>query len=251
MGIDDLPTGDDQRSQFRRPGFLAALAFVVLVVILGVIVATGGGGKSTATTATGPSTEPAQPTASASSVVSGNSCQLSDTSQTVPTAEPPNTTWKIYNNVALPFSTSGGPGIVDGDVARCYAHTPVGALLAATQLPIRYLLADNWQPVVDEQVMPGKGRDAYVKMRSQSTDNSSSQPGDFGQIAGFHFVTYTPSVAVVQLVNRFSDGTLQVTTETVDWSGGDWKLQLQPDGGTSPTAQQVSSLAGYSAWGGL
>ncbi len=76
-------------------------------------------------------------------------------------------------------------------------------------------------------------------------------PGTYGQIAGFRFVTYTPDVAVIQFVTRFRNGNLQVTTTTVRWLSGDWKQQLQPDGSESPTAQSVSSLAGFVPWGGL
>jgi hypothetical protein len=55
---------------------------------------------------------------------------------------------------------------------------------------------------------------------------------------------------VLQLVTRFPrTGGLQVTVTTVKWVGGDWRLELQPDGGTSPTAQTVPSLDGFVVWG--
>jgi len=132
-----------------------------------------------------------------------------------------------------------------------YAHTPTGALLAATQIGARYLISpgDDWRRVVQEQVLSGPGRDVYVEKRAKVT--SSAPPGTYGQFAGFRFVTYTPDVAVIQLVSRFSDGTLQVSTYTVRWVNGDWRLQLQPDGGASPTLQRVDNLAGFVPWGGI
>ena len=42
----------------------------------------------------------------------------------------------------------------------------------------------------------------------------------------------------------------QVTTTTVKWVHGDWRLELQPDGGPSPTAQTVPDLDGFVVWGG-
>ncbi|WP_158013636.1 hypothetical protein [Carbonactinospora thermoautotrophica] len=156
----------------------------------------------------------------------------------------------MFHTVAVPSSPTAGPAVVDGDVARCYAHTPTGALLAAWQIGIRYLVADDWRTVVAQQVMPGPGRDTYVRLRAQVTANSD-QPGQYGQVAGFKFVTYTPQVAVIQLVSRFPTGSLQVITATVVWSDGDWKLQLQPDGSVSPSAQHVPSLAGFVVWGGV
>ncbi len=92
------------------------------------------------------------------------------------------------------------------------------------------------------------GRDAFA--RNRVGIDPHAPPGTYGQIAGFRIVTFTPQVAVVQLVSRFpTSGVLQVTTTTVRWSGGDWRLQLQPDGGTSPTAQAVPTLDGFVVWG--
>ena len=36
---------------------------------------------------------------------------------------------------------------------------------------------------------------------------------------------------------------IQVTTATVRWVDGDWKLQLQPDGSQSPYATTIPDLA--------
>ncbi len=249
MSINDLPTRDDREGPFHRAGFLAAFAFLVLVLILGVtVVVTHSSGKSDKA-APAPSTGTTQPTAS-SSPNNGNACGLSDVDQTVPAAPPSNVSWKIYDTVALPYSTTDGPGIVDGDVARCYAHTPTGALIAAAQIPVRYLVANDWQAVVNEQVMPGVGRAAYSKMRAQVTTNTN-QPGDYGQIAGFQFITYSANTAVVEIVSRFTNGNLQMVSTTLEWSGEDWKLQLQDSGGVSPNAQQVPNLTGFISWGGV
>jgi hypothetical protein len=76
-------------------------------------------------------------------------------------------------------------------------------------------------------------------------------PGTYGQLAGFRVLAYTPDVAVFTLVSRFATtGMLQATVATVTWVGGDWRLQLQPDGGSSPTTQRLPSLDGYIVWGG-
>jgi hypothetical protein len=170
---------------------------------------------------------------------------------------PTDVTWQLYQGVALPFSAANGPSVVNGDVATGYAHNPEGALLAAAQIGVRYLVAPNWSAVVASSVAPGPGLDAYAALRqSQSssgkaTTSSGPTPGTYLQLAGYQFVTYTPQTAVVQLISQGSSGTYQVVTNTVTWSGGDWKLVLQSNGSSSPTAQTVSSLAGFIVWGGV
>ena len=68
---------------------------------------------------------------------------------------------------------------------------------------------------------------------------------------GFRVVAFTPDVAVICFVSRFSlTGRLQATTTTLKWTGGDWQLELQPDGGLSPTALTVPDLDGFVVWGG-
>lgn len=140
--------------------------------------------------------------------------------------------------------------IVDGDVARCYAHTPVGALIAAWQITTRYFTANDWRAVTLDQTMPGPGRSAYIQKRSQVAGGAAS-PGEYAQLAGFKFVSYTPAEAVIEIVTRTSDGSMGMTVLTVMWSAGDWKLQLQGDGSASPSVQQVTSLDGFVAWGGV
>lgn len=237
------------RSSWRRTGFVIAACFVTLVAALAVVVvvtATPGQGHKPPA-ATTPGSTATQPSAAGGQ----HGCHLTDTSQAIPDAPPADVTWTVYKTVAEPVSRSAGPGIVDaGGGARCFAHTPLGALIATWQIGTRFALADDWRTVTLQQVMPGPGRDIYMRRRAAVTDNSA-QPGEYGQIAGFKFVTYTPQTAVIQIVSRFSDGSMQVSTMTVVWSGGDWKLQLTPDGSESPTVQPVSSLVGFVVWGGV
>ncbi len=170
----------------------------------------------------------------------------------MPDSPPPGVSWTLFQGVALPSSSSAGPTRITGPVYAGYARTPVGALLAAAQIGDRYLISpiDDWRQVVQQQVVAGLGRDVYVQDRAKMTD-ISAPPGTYGQYAGFRFVTYAPVTAVIQYVTRFSNGNLQVVTDTVHWVDGDWKLQLQPDGSTSPTAQSVNGLTGFVPWSGL
>ncbi len=230
----------------RRGGVLLAVAFVILVALLAVFVATRHDGHS----ATPPAAAPPTPGAPTRAATAGAGCATTDTSQTVPTTAPPGVTWTLFQTVALPFSTTAGPARVAGDVASYYAHTPTGALLAASQIGVRYLLAHDWRSVSAAQVAPGVGRDAFAKLRAQA-NGEDDPPGAYGQYAGFKFVTYTPQTAVIELVSRFANGNLQMVTSSVVWYDGDWRLRLQDNGSVSPTAQRLDSVAGFAPWGGV
>lgn len=179
----------------------------------------------------------------------GTGCRVPPGNRDVPAAAPAGVTWRLYATIALPFSATAGPAEVAGGVARCYAHSPTGALLAAVQIAVRYVLAPDWRAVLAQQVMPGTGRNVYAAQRPgmQVTD----QPGQYGQVAGFQFAAYTQAVAVIQLATELPDGILQCTTMTVDWAAGDWRLVLQPDGAPGPDVQQLSSLTGFIPWSGV
>lgn len=236
--------GNAPRSPWTRPGFMLAGGFAVLIVVLMVVVlvmTSGGGDQGTDQAGAGP-TPSAAPAPDSAGPDQGPT--------TVPTALPDNVTWRLYHTIALPYSSQAGPYEVTPSTATGYAHTPTGALMAAAQIPIRKLVAPDWRAVVKQQIVPGPGRDAYIEAREIVTDTSTS-PGQFGQIAGFKFVNYSPQTATIQFVSRFVSGTMQVTTSTVQWQDGDWKLVLQPDGSDSPTAQRVQSLSGYIPWGGI
>lgn len=173
-------------------------------------------------------------------------------SRALPTQPPAGVTWTLFHGVAQPTSPEHGPHRRQADVDRCFAHTPTGALLAAWQIATRFVLADDWRRVVELQVMPGPGRDAYVAQRARVRAGAGRDAGGYGQLAAFGFASYTPQVATVQLVSRFAaTGQLQVNTVTVVWSGDDWRLLLQPGGSISPSLQAVSSLTGFVPWAGV
>jgi len=236
------------RQRLGRAWAIGAAVIVALIVLAAVVViwATRGGGSPPAA-APSPA-PPASPTAAPTAQASAPPVL----DQTVPVSPPPGVTWGLFQGVALPSSHSSGPTRVADPVYAGYAHTPTGALLAAAQISSRYLISpgQDWRQVVERQVVPGPGRDVYIQKRAK-VDSTSVPPGTYGQLAGFRFVTYSSDLAVVQFVSRFTDGTLQVATDTVRWLGGDWKLQLQPDGSETPTVQSVTTLAGFVPWSGL
>lgn len=253
MSINNLPTGDDKRgSAFRRPGFLAAAAFLGLVLVLAVVViATSGSDKddSTAPQATGP-TQAASSAPAGKPADNGNACGLTDTNQTVPTSTPPNITWQLVKGDAVPTSPIAGPGKVEGPVARCYAHTPLGALLAVSQIGDRLGVASNKEAaeILKAQAVPGPGVDRNLKLLEGAELGTGTADG---QTAGFQFASYTPDTAVINMVSRMNNGTFNTATFTMKWLDGDWKIQLQNSGANSSNVSQVTSTAGYVTWSGV
>ncbi|MGK5637646.1 hypothetical protein ACSNOK_04905 [Streptomyces sp. URMC 126] len=149
----------------------------------------------------------------------------------------------------MPTSPSAGPGEIEGPIARCYAHTPLGALIAASQIGDRLGVASNREAmeILKQQAVPGPGVERNL---ARLTGPEVGDGSVDGQTAGFQFVGYTPDMAVINLVSRMKDGTFNVATFTMKWLDGDWKIQLQDSGADSSSVSQVTSLAGYVAWSG-
>jgi hypothetical protein len=252
----DIDRGTDHDPAGLRPGTVAAgVVAVVILVGAGAVALSGGNNPSTpagnpvnalAVLATATSTVTALPSASAAVATQSVLANAAGS----PLLVAPKVNWQLFAGVPLPYSPTAGPLNIDGPVASGFARSQAGALIAAVQLGTRYLLTpgEGWRQVLQRQVLPGVGREVFARLRA--TVDSVAPPGSYGQPAGFRFVAYTPEVAAIQLVSRFpTTGSLQVVVVTVMWVGGDWRLQLQPDGGSSPTAQAVPNLDGFVVWG--
>ncbi|GAA2145742.1 hypothetical protein [Actinomadura napierensis] len=156
--------------------------------------------------------------------------------------------WERFEGVAVPFSPLVGPLDVQGDIARCYEHTPRGALIAAVQISVRLDRSTRWQKILGQQVVAGKGNAAYARVRAASHPVLT---GKAAQITGFRIVSYTPQTAVVGTVSRDpAHRGRTARTTTVKWEG-DWKLAPTPEGSTGSAPKNVDSLSGFVFWGGF
>lgn len=256
--MESLQSYESDEPGFWRPGTITAAVVLLLVVLAGggLIVAHLNGGTNPHPAAGSkpaglPPVAGGGHTSSPPPAAGGSGCSVPAGSQTVPAVTPQGISWNLYQTVALPTSSTAGPARIEGDVARCYAHSPLGALLAASQIQARYLLAPDWKSVLAAQVVDNPGRATFAAAREKITNTGGNQPGDYNQLAGFKFVTYSPTVAVIEFATKSSTDAMQATTTTVDYVDGDWKLELQHDGGTSPNALPVTSLVGFSIWAGV
>jgi hypothetical protein len=171
----------------------------------------------------------------------------------VPDAPLSGITWQIVDTVALPFSESAGPLRVTNGIPSGFAHTPTGALLALIQIDFRHLIEPNFEAVTAADVANTAGRAEFFQLvkAGHLANPVDPAPGTYLQLAGFEFVSYTGSNAVIQLLTARSDGTYQVSTLSVAWDGSDWQLVLQANGTDSPNQQIVSSPVGFVLWGGV
>lgn len=233
------PGGQPDPSRRSRTPLYLAGGFIALVVICLVIVLVS---------STGSDDQPGGPAGPPPAARDAG-----EVDQTVPTTAPPGATWTYFRSVALPQSHTYGPTQVNGDVAAGYEHSPTGALFAAVNITTRYSFGLGWREVLDRQTAPGPGRKAWIAIRTQHPldPNAQPAPGSYGQFAGFRFVNYSPEMATVQVVTQFANygGALQMSTLTVQWSGQDWVLVLQPDGSPSPSVAKVPSLDQFVSWG--
>ncbi|MFF5893942.1 hypothetical protein ACFY72_35010 [Streptomyces globisporus] len=250
MGADptaESPGGSPFASRWWQVCGLFLGVLLILGIVTVVVQQPGGDGNET-DAAPGASASSSSPGPAPSG--SGKGCPDLDASEDLPRTAP-DTSWELTRTVALPVSETAGPARVDGDVARCYAQSPTGALIAAAQISARYVVAEDWQSVVKKQTY-GAGQQPLLEQRTAyeaTAEPVAPVPGELGQVAGYQFVTYTPELAVLQLVNRFGDsGVMQATTITLRWHEGDWQMELPS---AAPPQKTVDDLTGYVPWGGV
>ncbi|MFH9871564.1 hypothetical protein ACH4NT_36505 [Streptomyces lydicus] len=234
--------------------FIASAAIILVVVLLGVfVVATSGDDDKDGKTAGAQPTSASTPTSSPDGQApddGAKGCKPSDTDKSVPTTAPDDVSWDLVNTVALPRSKSAGPLKIDGKTASCYAHTPRGALMAAANGFYRSILSAPDVKPLKAQVLPSAGRNV-LEQHLKAIDQPA-QNGQMAQISGFRITSFTDQTSVVSLVNGTqAAGSLKSFDVTLQWSGGDWKVVAQPNGGLSSPGDRLDSLTGYTQFGGL
>ena len=236
----------------RRRMRVIGAALLALAGALVAVVVIGGHRVRRPAAVTPPSPTPAvsQGTGSTPVVAPPAGGSPTDRDLSIPVTTPAGLTWALWHGAWLPYSRTAGPSHVDGPVASGYARTPLGALIAAQQIAARHLISPNggWRTVTLAQVLPGTGRDRFLTARAAVSDDPPAE--GLAQLVAFRYVSWTRDQAVLQAVVRVPgrDG-FQVTTSTLFWADGDWRLQLQPDGGESPLATQVPTPTGFVLWG--
>jgi hypothetical protein len=173
--------------------------------------------------------------------------------------------WSGFYGVELPVSEQAGPYDTSGGVAAGFAHTPLGALLAAVNIGVR--ANAQWGPRIFTAVIRGQvtGPDAAALLAGcQGAYDQAAQSDGVtgGQQLGtvdvteqaFRWITYTPAAAILDLVSAgpgSNGATVRASVQMdVVWDGGDWKVVAPPGGDWGNSAAELSSLAGYTVFPG-
>lgn len=248
MALEELVREEDEEDEGRRRSIIGAAVLVTVIALLAAWLIWPRTNETPAPSGLKAPEEPGG--AAAPAEVGANGCPTMPSGEEIPTTAPP-VTWEVFNGAVLPTSREHGPAVVEGAVARCYSHTPTGALIAAVQIDYRALVdPDGGVEVVREQTVPGEGQDALVAVLKERGRPGPAAPGELCQVAGYRFVNYTPAEAVIAVATRCGEK-IQLTEDRLQWRDGDWLQVLEPDGSSSPTAAQLPDLNGMTIWSGV
>lgn len=235
---------------FRSRRFVLSMVVVGVIALCAVIILisnlTGGRNQADPTTAPTASTL-ATTTPAAASDPDPSACGLKgyETSGTLKSA--PDTKWELVGTVAAPTASKTiGPGVTETDGFRsCFAHTPTGALYAASNVAAMGSDETLRKELAQKLTVPGPGRDAAIA----SADSGSSNAIRY-QIAGYKILSYDGETAKVDLAVNAASGQLVSFVWSLRWTDGDWKFVVT-DAGASPIAPAaLTSLGGYTPWSG-
>ncbi|MEV0036454.1 hypothetical protein [Streptomyces sp. NPDC050804] len=246
--------GADSQPYWRQRGWRVSAGFIALALAAGLsAVATQGLGGS-ATDGDRVALDHAQPLVKtnagpgAATAVPGRKtgCRTDDRDTSPPRAAPQGVQWRDLVGTKVPTSVSAGPLLASGPLWWCFAHTPMGAVMAAHVIPTQ-ISGSAWRSVAEHQVVAGPRRDFFVALRSATPD--SPVPGrSAASYAGFSVMSYSAAEATVELLVKGGQGTLFSTEVAVRWDDGDWKVVPQTGGSLFQPLSTSDGSAGFLLW---
>ena len=239
----EADTGEEPKPFWQHRRWQLSAAFLTIVLCTGLVAAlgSGGGDSSGDVAAPGPVIGGLEPDGSRP-----HGCRTDDSDQRIPAAAPSDLTWQPLNGALTPRSASAGPLQTTGPLQWCFAHTPMGAVMAANVIP-RHMSGPDWRTVVDQQLVPGFARDYFMAMR-ESMGEDAVATRSTTTLAGFQVVKYTPKTATIRILARQAEAAYLSVDYTVDWDGVDWKLRPLTVGGLYTNVSPVLSLVGFVLW---
>ena len=200
-------------------------------------------------TATAPGGAPAPTNAGQEGRPAG--CSTTGSDQTILTSPPTGVTWSLASGVAVPSSAADGPKLrAPGGVGYCYSRTPLGAVLAASNLgmgtgPLQDILKSS----LEHSAVPNE----YAQAATDPTSGGGGAPPGDIQLAGFRIITYSPEQASIALSYRVAGNTDSYSqlTFAMQWYEGDWRDVPQPGPSSAVTNGTVPTLAGSVPWAGV
>jgi hypothetical protein len=224
-----------RRPWYAARGFIASAALLLAVLVVA---------AAAELIASLDAARPVRPVVAASrpdDVSWGSRCGLPHGAQD-PVVGPPRARWVLVGHIPAPTVPGAGPGeLVAGD-RRCFAHSPLGALVAAANfLPVtagvtsRRLAMDHYAP--------GRLRDLYAGQPAIPV-----APNMQVATVGFQAAVLDRDAVNVNLAIRV-DGVLGYVQLPMRWTTpqGDWRVQLLSERAPLDVGR-LDSLDGYIPW---
>lgn len=248
----------NQQNPFTRPGFLAAAAFVLLLVVAGIVLGVNAMNRDdveaapgAASTSTPVDESPMEsPTAGEPSTSSeASACGLPADTESKSLDRAPETAWKYQGTTAYPTSPDAGPAAATREGIRyCFQRSPEGALYAAGNGLVQATDPAAAEPWMELFLAEGPHRDQILADNGGPAGDSSSSTRM--SIAGFKVLEFSGDSAVIDVAVNASTQGQNITGSfiySLVWQDGDWKLSADT---RSPFAfQTLPDLSGYIPWG--
>jgi hypothetical protein len=175
---------------------------------------------------------------------------------------PTDVTWVRVAGVDLPVSASTGPAETVGGLARGFAHTEAGAVVAALQLLVRTTAQVGpavFDPTLQTQVVGAHAEAMRRAVTAEYTEAAAQLGVAYGQplgdlpatVAGVRVDAYTGEQATLSVLTSAVDAAgvtrYAATPIGLVWVGGDWRLVAPPDGRWDSEVRIVdpAQAAGY------
>ncbi|CCK24553.1 putative secreted protein [Streptomyces davaonensis JCM 4913] len=181
----------------------------------------------------------------ASSEVRVNPCRAQAPAQQSEGA-PADLRWGTVHGTRVPVSASQGPARREGRLWRCFARTRVGAALAA-QIICSQMSSPAWRLAVQDQVVPGRGRERFAAKREFVQDTAESAAPATATWAGYRTLSYQGRSATVGLLIKTAQG-YTATSVRMRWADGDWKVLAGDDGALYSRLTASAVPSGYTLW---
>ncbi|KLL10015.1 hypothetical protein BL254_19910 [Protofrankia sp. BMG5.30] len=226
---------------------LAAAGLVAVGIAVGLLL--GGRGGS-------PAPAPSPTAGTAGPVPAGSGPVLPDPG--LPVLGFSDLTWLDFHGLALPVSPTAGPHTLADDRASGFAHTPLGAALAAIHIAVRTDAAVGayiFEPTIAEQAT-GVDQPALLE-QTRMTAAQRAVParltgrfsGQGYRFVGVRFDAAAPDRIVLYLATDAEGPTSTTVYATVRielrWERGDWRVVAPPGGLWSTVSTRIASTAGF------
>ncbi len=164
---------------------------------------------------------------------------------------PADLAWSAEVGTSWPESATVGPTKDIDGISRCFAHTPIGAALAAVNLTqsVRVADLDRAQQILEVQYVANEGRSVAAAGIAKIYADQPPATRQWGRAMGFKILAFSEDQARVLLVENWPQrGQYTGYSVTLHWVDGDWKIALETTGQPSADGEITVDPDGFTPW---